>query len=82
MSETLFHKGLIPALLEIYNKEDYRNDMELFMKFLELIKVLIRSNKPFHENIESRERDFTFICSQCSEFISQVIFIYILVTYL
>ena len=48
-------------MLDIYEKESYNSDTELFLKYLLLLKLSIRSNKLFQESLETKARVYTFI---------------------
>ena len=71
--ETLFQKAILALIVEVCQKPDYNLDIEMFLKFLTLLKKIAKNNKLFYESQEHKERYYSFVLSQFNNFISTVI---------
>lgn len=75
--EILFQKAILALIVEVCQKPEYKLDIEMFLKFLTLLKMIAKNNKLFYESQEHKERYYSFVLSQFDNFLASVIDIYI-----
>ncbi len=72
LREIIFHRAVLPLLLEVCQKENYAADIELFLRFLNLMKLIVRGNKLFYESKESKAQFYSFILSHFERMLTSV----------
>lgn len=76
--EIMFQKAILALILDICQKDEYKADVEIFLKFISLLKLIAKGNKLFYESKEHKDRYYSFILSQFSSFLSKVSLITVL----
>ncbi len=70
--EILFHRAILALFLETCQKEHYDSDIETFLRFMKLTKLVVKGNRLFYESPEIKAQTYKFVLDQFDKFMSKV----------
>ncbi len=71
MREILFHRGILVLFLETCQKPNYDSDVETFLHFLHLTKLVVKGNRLFYESPKNKEQVYAFVLGQFDKFMEK-----------
>lgn len=69
MKEIYFNKGIIPMLIDTFQKNAYKDDIKCFLKFLKILKAVARENKLYRASSEAQDFVYAFTSHTLGAFI-------------